>query len=43
LIQIEVIIQWYLKASKKNQRILDEDDFVNGVLESYELLEEANE
>jgi len=42
LVQLEVIMQWYLDASKKQQRILDEADFINQVVSANEILEVAN-
>lgn len=34
-------MQWYLDASKKQQRLLDEADFVNEVLWSHSIVDKA--
>jgi len=36
-------MQWYLDATKKQQRILDEANFVNQILGANDILELAND
>ena len=32
MVHLEVLLKWYLDANKKQQRFLDEADFLNSVL-----------